>query len=136
MKRYLKNFVLFCVVLALLLTACSTGGRQRITPDELDPALNQEIDPDKEILIYARTSPISGSSNLFFDRQAVDKFNRTHDDVQILVKDYYGSAEERGQNYERLLSEMAAGQVPDIIDLSGFSYRQMVQKGYLEDLWP
>ena len=47
MKRYLKNFVLFCVVLALLLTACSTGGRQRITPDELDPALNQEIDPDK-----------------------------------------------------------------------------------------
>ena len=136
MKRYWKNFVLFCVVLALLLTACSTGGRQRITPDELDPALNQEIDPDKEILIYARTSPISGSSNLFFDRQAVDKFNRTHDDVQILVKDYYGSAEERGQNYERLLSEMAAGQVPDIIDLSGFSYRQMVQKGYLEDLWP
>ena len=136
MKRYWKNFVLFCVVLALLLTACSTGGRQRITPDELDPALNQEIDPDKEILIYARTSPISGSSNLFFDRQAVDKFNRTHDDVQILVKDYYGSAEERGQNYERLLSEMAAGQVPDIIDLAGFSYRQMVRKGYLEDLWP
>ena len=48
MKRYRKNFVLFCVVLALLLTACSTGGRQRITPDELDPALNQEIDPDKD----------------------------------------------------------------------------------------
>ena len=136
MKRYWKNFVLFCVVLALLLTACSTGGRQRITPDELDPALNQEIDPDKEILIYARTSPISGSSNLFFDRQAVDKFNRTHDDVQILVKDYYGSAEERGQNYERLRSEMAAGQVPDIIDLAGVSYYQSIQEGYLEDLWP
>ena len=137
MKRYRKNFVLFCVALALLLAACSVDGQKRqITPEELDPALNQEIDPDKEILIYARTSPISGSSNLFFDRQAVDKFNRTHDDVQILVKDYYGSAEERGQNYERLLSEMAAGQVPDIIDLAGVPYRQAIQKGYLEDLWP
>lgn len=25
---------------------------------------------------------------------------------------------------------------PDIIDLAGISYRQMVRKGYLEDLWP
>ena len=66
----------------------------------------------------------------------MDRFNRTHDDVQILVKDYYGSEEERAQNYERLRSEMAAGQVPDIIDLTGASYRQAIQKGYLEDLWP
>ena len=59
MKRYRKNFVLFCVALALLLAACSVDGQKRqITPEELDPALNQEIDPDKEILIYARTSPI------------------------------------------------------------------------------
>lgn len=136
MKRSQKDIVLLCAALILLLTACSAGGRRRITPDELDPALKQEIDPNKEILIYARTSPASGSSNLFFDREAVDRFNRTHDDVQILVKDYYGSAEDRGKNYERLLSEMAAGQVPDIIDLAGFSYHQMVRKGYLEDLWP
>jgi hypothetical protein len=32
---------------------------------------------------------------------------------------------------------MAAGQVPDIIDLGGpLPFHQMVKKGYLEDLWP
>lgn len=137
MRRSPGYIVLLCAVLTLLLTACSAGGRQRITPDELDPALKQEIDPDKEILIYARTSPAdTGYYNVWFDRAAVDKFNRSHDDVQILVKDYYGSEEEQEQNYQRLLSEMAAGQIPDIIDLAGFSYLQMVQKDYLEDLWP
>lgn len=137
MKRSRSYLVLLCAALTLLLTACSAGGRQRITPDELDPALNQEIDPDKEVLIYARTSPTDESYyNIYFDREAVDRFNRTHDDVQILVKDYYGSEEEQEQNYERLRSEMAAGQVPDIIDLTGVAYRQAIQAGYLEDLWP
>lgn len=137
MKRYRKNFVLFCTVLALLLTACSAQGGGEITPDQLDPVLPQEIDLDKEILIYARTSPTDASYyNIYFDREAVDRFNRTHDDVQILVKDYYGSEEEWDQNCQRLLSEMAAGQIPDIIDLTGVAYRQAVQAGYLEDLWP
>lgn len=136
MKGFRKPIVLICSILAVLLTACSAGG-QKITPDQLDPVLPQEIDPDKEILIYARTSPTDESYyNIYFDREAVDRFNRTHDDVQILVKDYYGSEEEQEQNYERLRSEMAAGQVPDIIDLTGVAYRQAIQAGYLEDLWP
>ena len=134
MKKYKKYIILFCAVLILLLAACSADGQKRqITPDELDPTLNQEIDPDKEILIYARTSPNDGA---WFNRQAVDEFNRSHDDIQILVKDYYGSEEDKAQGYERLRSEMAAGQVPDIIDLAGVSYYQSIQKGYLEDLWP
>ena len=134
MKKYKKYIILLCAVLTLLLAACSADGQKRqITPEELDPTLNQEIDPDKEILIYARTSPNDGA---WFNRQAVDEFNRSHDDIQILVKDYYGSEEDKAQGYERLRSEMAAGQVPDIIDLAGVSYSQAIQKGYLEDLWP
>ena len=134
MKKYKKYIILLCAVLTLLLAACSADGQKRqITPDELDPTLNQEIDPDKEILIYARTSPNDGA---WFNRQAVDEFNRSHDDIQILVKDYYSSEEDKAQGYERLRSEMAAGQVPDIIDLAGVSYYQSIQEGYLEDLWP
>ena len=44
-----KYILLLCTVLTLL-AACSSGGSGReITPDELDPALNQEIDPSKEV---------------------------------------------------------------------------------------
>ena len=47
MKKYKKYIILFCAVLTLLLAACSADGQKRqITPDELDPTLNQEIDLD------------------------------------------------------------------------------------------
>ena len=95
MKKYKKYILLLCAVLTLLPAACSADGQKRqITPEELDPTLNQEIDPDKEILIYARTSRNDGA---WFNRQAVDEFNRSHDDIQILVKDYYGSEEDKAQ---------------------------------------
>ena len=69
MKKYKKYTILLCAVLTLLLAACSADGQKRqITPDELDPTLNQEIDPDKEILIYARTSPNDGA---WFNRRAI-----------------------------------------------------------------
>ena len=129
------------LALAMLLAACSAGGQEplpsqeQVPAGEQDPSAEQgpeqEIDPNKEVLTYAVIRPS-------FDREAVDKFNRSHDDVQIVVKDYYGSSvEEAVQGLERLRTEMAAGQVPDIIDLgSGLSYRQLVQRGYLENLWP
>ncbi|MDE6881404.1 MAG: hypothetical protein K2P20_08605, partial [Oscillospiraceae bacterium] len=97
----------------------------------------------------------------------IDYFNRTHEDIQIEVRDY---SDENG--VERLLTELALGQVPDIMELHRLGeglevlaapnklvhhdggpkcfmtnlshregeywmpYRQMAQKGYLEDLWP
>jgi len=71
------------------------------------------------------------------DRGAVDRFNRTHTDVQIEVQDYF---EENGQSgRDRLMVEMAAGKIPDIIDLGGrqrLPYYTLARKGFLEDLWP
>ena len=125
------------LALAILLAACSADGQELPSSQEQepstkqDPVPEQEVDPNKEVLTYAVLSPS-------FDREAVDKFNRSHDGVQIVVEDYYGAGvEEAAQGLERLRTEIAAGQVPDIIDLGyGLSYLQLAQRGYLEDLWP
>lgn len=73
-------------------------------------------------------------------RSAVDRFNRTHKEkgVRIEIQEYFDEDGRRGK--DRLLTEMASGKIPDIIDLGsgeyGMSYQQLVRKGYLEDLWP
>lgn len=108
---------------ALALTACSAGG--------------EAPSPDKAVLIYASFTP--GGA----DQSAVERFNRTHSDVKIEIRDYWGAdIEEARQGKERLLTEIAGGHMPDIIDLGLNSsvvgmlpYRKMAQKGYLEDLW-
>ncbi|MDE7262713.1 MAG: extracellular solute-binding protein [Oscillospiraceae bacterium] len=108
-----------------------------------------------DILIYAALNPIS--SDL---RSSVKRFNESHTDVQIEIADYSDD-----DGLDRLLIELALGQIPDIMELHRFGanggnifksgrylvvpgnyaapageywmpYRQMAQKGYLEDLWP
>ncbi len=140
MKSNLKRCIpilLLSIFAVCLLTAC---GHNAEPPPSREPApvtapgQEQEIDPGKEVLIYAQTTPMDGWNS--FRRDVIDKFNRTHDDVQIVVKDYcYSATDDQGP--ERLLVEIGAGQVPDIIDLGGaISYQQLARKGYLEDLWP
>lgn len=140
MESNLKRCIpilLLSIFAVCLLTAC---GHNAEPPPSQEPApvtapgQEQEIDPGKEVLIYAQTTPMDGWNS--FRRDVIDKFNRTHDDVQIVVKDYSNTPTD-DQGLERLLVEMAAGQVPDIIDLGGsLPFQQMVRKGYLEDLWP
>ena len=141
MKLHLKwkAMMLFLAIAAAgILTACSAGGQEPPPSQEPAPApvpgQEQEIDPDKEVLVYAQ---LLGSNAVDAPRRdLIDRFNRSHDDVQIVVKDYSYSATD-GQGPDRLLVEMASGQVPDIIDLGGpLPLYQMVKKGYLEDLWP
>lgn len=134
-----KALVLFLAIAAAgILAACSAGGQEPPPSQEPAPApvpgQEQEIDPDKEVLVYAQ---LLGSNAVDAPRRdLIDRFNRSHDDVQIVVKDYsYSETDDQGP--DRLLVEMAAGQVPDIIDLGGpLPFHQMVKKGYLEDLWP
>ena len=134
-----KALVLFLAIAAAgILTACSAGGQEPPPSQEPAPApapgQEQEIDPDKEVLVFAQLS--GSNSDQTVRRDVIDRFNRSHDDVQIVVKDYSYSATD-GQGPDRLLVEMAAGQVPDIINLGGsLPLYQMVKKGYLEDLWP
>lgn len=113
------------VTLTMLVTACSAGGNEH------------PPDTGATTLIYANLSE-SGP-----DREAIDAFNRTHEDVQIEVQDYF--AEDGRSGRERLLTEILAGRMPDIIDLGHnytncatvqMPYRTLAEKGYLEDLWP
>ena len=135
-----KAMMLFLAIAAAgILTACGAGGQepppsQEPAPAPVVPGQEQEIDPDKEVLVFAQLS--GSNSDQTVRRDVIDRFNRSHDDVQIVVKDYSYSATD-GQGPDRLLVEMAAGQVPDIINLGGsLPLYQMVKKGYLEDLWP
>ena len=134
-----KALVLFLMISALgTLTACSAGGQELPPSQEPAPApvpgQEQETDPNKEVLVFAQLSGSNADRSV--RRDVIDRFNRSHDDVQIVVKDYSLTATD-DQGPDRLLVEMAAGQVPDIIDLGGsLPLYQMVKKGYLEDLWP
>ena len=134
LKKTASFLLSLLLCLTLLLTACSTGGQEPSSSESLQDLIAQQgLDPDKETLIYAQTSPSNGTSVL--RRDIIDKFNRTHDNVQIAVKDYSNS--DGGLGTDLLRTELAVGQLPDIIDLGGsLPYRQLVLKGYLEDLWP
>ena len=140
-KRF--SFPLLLFVCVLIFSACGTG-------------MEAPPEPEEGVLIYAGLNPIDKVLEM-----QIEKFNEEHTDVQIQFRDY---SDEDGP--QRLLVELAAGRVPDIMelqrigredsgdvknvevlwyttpleaDLSGvywMPYRQMVQKGYLEDLWP
>ncbi len=124
--------LLAALLLAWLAVGCHAGDNR--DQDSGDPSLEEERSPgETEILTYAVLTPEHA------DRKAVESFNSSHTDVQIVVKEY-SDAESR----KRLLTEILSGQIPDIMDLhSGegwhsfqLPYRQLAQKGYLEDLWP
>ncbi len=119
---------IFIPILILILAACAAGGKNPST--------------DKNTLIFASFQPFGISRET---RQAVEQFNRAHyNGVQIEIVDYWGgSYEEAIGGRERLLAEFSTGHVPDILDLGSdagpvkmLPYRQLVQRGYLEDLRP
>ena len=121
----------------LFLTACGSGDGVELPPE-----------PEEGILIYAALNPVSNDL-----RVSINRFNLNHEDVQIEIRDY---SDEGGM--ERLFTELSLGRVPDIMELhylggnedDGWStlpykdrsceawlpYRQLAQKGYLENLWP
>ena len=130
-----RIFWLSLLACALVLSAC--GERQR--PPE----------PEDEVLVYACMNPQNRRIQSY-----VKLFNNTHEDVQIELRDYSGE-----EGVQRLRVELAAERVPDIMDLYYFGdivgyywdyaiptvsdapegeywmpYRQLVQKGYLENL--
>ena len=134
MESNLKRCIpilLLSIFAVCLLTAC---GHNAEPPPSQEPApvtapgQEQEIDPNKEVLIYAQTTPMDGYSS--FRRDVIDKFNRTHDDVQIVVKDYcYSPTDDQGP--ERLLVEMGAGQVPDRYGIVGFQIFQNLRVSFV-----
>ena len=115
MKRY--GWII-ALLAAMILTGCA------------DTAEEETREP--VTLVYASISDSGG-------KQMVDTFNRNHrrEGIRIEYRKYLDEDGRSGR--DRLLTEILAGDIPDIIDLgdgSGLPYLQMVRKGYLEDLWP
>lgn len=68
---------------------------------------------------------------------AVIRFNRSHADVRIEIRDY--SAYNQGDGLEgltKLSTEIMAGNMPDLLALDSLPYEQLAAKGLLEDLYP
>lgn len=144
-RMLLPLFFLACL---LILSACSAAGEEP-TPE-----------PDIVVLTYGALNPLSSRiENL------IASFNKTHEDVQIEVQDYSDEGgidrlltefalgripdilelhkiDEDLENYSSALI-IRHGDGPQYVmaSLERFDdywlpYRQMAQKGYLEDLWP
>lgn len=65
------------------------------------------------------------------------KFNRANDQYRIEMQDYseYNTEDDYSAGFTKLNTEILAGNVPDIISLSGLNYTQLASKGILEDLY-
>ena len=85
---------LVLVVLGVLLLA---GCSERVSPPKAEEG----------VLIYAALNPVTEELT-----KSVERFNKSHPDVQIEVRDY---SDEHG--VERLLTELSLGQVPDIMEM-------------------
>ena len=89
--------------------------------------------PHKEIITL-------GCIGLQYQTQdMIVKFNRSNDKYRIEVVDYseYNN-EENGYDagLTKLNTEIMAGNIPDILDISSVNYVQLASKGLIEDLYP
>lgn len=66
------------------------------------------------------------------------KFNKTNPDYRIEITDYseYNTDEDYTAGITKLNTEIIAGNIPDMIDISNLPYKQYAAKGLLEDLYP
>lgn len=71
-------------------------------------------------------------------RTRVLEFNRTNGKYRIEVRDYseYNTADDASAGLSKLNTEILAGDMPDLLDVSGVSLRRYAARGLLEDLWP
>ena len=82
--------------------------------------------------------------NLYpFTSEMVSRFNRSNSEYRIEVTDYSefndyssGNPEDWNAGITRLQTEIIAGDVPDILDISLMSADRLGTKGILEDLYP
>ena len=84
------------------------------------------------MLTYA-TMQLLGS-----EKSAILAFNNASPDCRIEVTDYsiYNTAEDRTAGITRLVTEISAGKVPDILNVSTLGAEGWQARGLFEDLWP
>ena len=92
--------------------------------------------PEKTVLTLAA---ISSNSYL---REQVAQFNRTSTSCRIVLEQYYTqtgewfSPDEFQQGMTRLLTELSAGKLPDLLYVEHLPVLRFGAMGMLEDLWP
>lgn len=88
--------------------------------------------PQKEHLTLATTYASPETEN------AVIKFNRASDKYHVDIIDYSEQTESGSLSdaLTKLNTEIMAGNMPDMLDLSDLPYTQLAAKGLLEDLYP
>ena len=149
MKRYVVWALLLLTLLAL--PACGSTGGENPT----------EVETGGSVLTYASLNPIEGRV-----KYLINTFNSTHEDIQIEVWDYSDEngperflvdlmagivpdvmeLQQYGEFQATYGDWAVAGRVEVEATLSEqttygrdgiwLPYQQLVQKGYLEDLWP
>lgn len=88
--------------------------------------------PQKTILTFA-TQSLSYQA-----RSAIIEFNRKSDAYRIELRDYseYNTQDDNSAGLTKLLTEIMAGNVPDILDLQGLPVQKLASRGLLADLYP
>lgn len=87
---------------------------------------------DKTILTFA-------TQYLGYDeRNAIIEFNKKSDKYRIEIRDYseFNTNDDYDAGLTKLSTEIAAGNVPDILNTSGLPIQQYGARGLFEDLWP
>ena len=104
-------------------TSGKKAGRVILTPVAPDSL------PEKTTLTLA----CLGASNSL--RNYVNAFNQTHQDCRIELVEY-SDPHMPMEGYDRLLVDITAGNVPDILCLDRLPAEKFGAKGLFEDLWP
>ena len=108
--------------------------RSEIKPEQTELLCLSASDTPRERtpLTYATLGLNSG------DRMAILDFNRSNPEYQIIVKDYmdYSVDGSRDAAIFRLITEVGAGKIPDILAIESMPVTQWGTAGLLEDLWP
>ena len=89
-KKYILTLLLACLA---ILPAC---GERQVPPKQ-----------EEGVLIYAALNPVTNEL-----ASSIEKFNKSHEDVQLEIRDY---SDEGG--IDRLFTELALGRVPDIMEM-------------------
>lgn len=85
---------------------------------------------------------LAGVSGDYYLNKYVAEFNQTSDTCRIVYKKYYTqtgdefSPAEYLQARKRLMTEIGAGDVPDLLDIERLPFQRYGAMGMLEDLWP
>lgn len=126
---------------ALLGVSINADGQILAAVNENDSAVLAMLTPGAEIPEKTVLKLAAISSNRYL-RDQVAQFNRTSTTCRIVLEQYYTqtgewfSPGEYQQGMTRLLTELSAGKLPDLLYVDRLPVLRFGTMGMLEDLWP